>query len=663
MNPLEALIAQLAMLGEPSQPDQNPTMNEEVEQREFERTMKRIREEELRGMEGKDPEVPQVPAPERGNRLAQTMERPTFRSPDRMPSQMGEDEPEARRNMQDILLLRQQWRRDRPGQPLPDMYRLPFDPPGKLGPHPEGPPVGEGPAQGNRLAFVPGPEGGIPAPPEQGNPLSRMMGRLFPPTSPSAADPDLHAQGVMEEVQRLNPRYKPGQRESDMVEERGPPLVSEEEREMSRSSIFDRGLRFGPGDLDKASDDELKGALRETERKSTGLPADLPDDELKRLFEAKQAGRPSLYEAHDIQFKALGLAPQAIGHAIQSVTDSVRRLMQREAGQPFTNDDVRDALIAGPGTLLPGFARMAGGLGVMGGKGGASTADVLKWARDHPEFEKLADGYFKKLQKQRVEQGKETFETVKETGSLAKDPGVQWRNLQDQEKMARLAKAVKQSDLGEAAERAAAWELYTTKGPGGPESTLGVAGGRVKGPAQLPKKPPLPEEVAAFAQQQSQMGLGPMEVREAVRAQFPQAGANLQQIMDIIQPLKERVTPQNVKPLLDELGLVIKNERRAGAAGKKTTYLEVVDPSKPELTKTTIRIPKNEHQGYPVPERMKGRFFDTGRLNVERPASEASGRPAVKAMDIPKWQSFDEKGGAYAELENLAAALRARFGK
>lgn len=81
---------------------------------------------------------------------------------------------------------------------------------------------------------------------------------------------------------------------------------------------------------------------------------------------------------------------KGVGHMVTSVTDAAGRIMRdyRPGSGEFGDEMVQDSLIAGPGVLLPGVARAAGGraageLGVMGsGALRSNVADTITWLHE-----------------------------------------------------------------------------------------------------------------------------------------------------------------------------------------------------------------------------------------------------------------------------------------
>lgn len=81
---------------------------------------------------------------------------------------------------------------------------------------------------------------------------------------------------------------------------------------------------------------------------------------------------------------------KGVGHMVTEITDAAGRIMRdyRPGSGEFGDEQVRDSLVAGPGALLPGFARAAGGgvageLGVMGsGATRANVADTIAWLHE-----------------------------------------------------------------------------------------------------------------------------------------------------------------------------------------------------------------------------------------------------------------------------------------
>jgi transposase-like protein len=131
------------------------------------------------------------------------------------------------------------------------------------------------------------------------------------------------------------------------------------------------------------------------------------------------------------------------------------------------------ALQAGPGALAYGYGRGAGAAGAFGSEA-PNVKALISAMRGRPEFESLADQIYQKLMTTRA---RTVSPSAQQANSLAP------RNSPEGLSVAKLQRGTDAEQLGEIAERAAAWKLY--KQMLGTDFELGAAGGAAKFKPQL----------------------------------------------------------------------------------------------------------------------------------------------------------------------------------
>lgn len=253
----------------------------------------------------------------------------------------------------------------------------------------------------------------------------------------------------------------------------------------------------------------------------------------------------------------LAVDPARAGRAAQFALETVTAPLSAfaklyERGyEPGTGDTkgVDLALQAGPGALVPGFGRAAGGVGALGGTPPKVTA-LVSAMRGKPEFEAMADQIYAKLKGVRAE----TVTPAAKTASGLVDP-----SSAEGLSLSKLQRQTDTERLGEVAERAAAWRLYEKEL--GTDFELGAAGGRSAMKPQiseadfqemhalLKKHPQHADEIRAS------YGLYSEEPARAVTMQPAQTNSPNLQVLPETPPVREPRIRSQVNRRLDDDGI------------------------------------------------------------------------------------------------------------
>lgn len=260
---------------------------------------------------------------------------------------------------------------------------------------------------------------------------------------------------------------------------------------------------------------------------------DMPSFESPSVVEGAGLGTPEeRLAAHGLTPGSLlatyAAAPAAIYKTfVEHVFRANKALMSEEGqyrpGQEDSKGVALGQIAVGPmmaaglarATWAPRFSGAVHGgveLGAMGGKEPPKITALVDAWRDHPEFEALSNQYYRQLTAERG--------VVKDSVNAFSEAVYPNRDF---EKVMRLDDLHDFKDLGQVAERAAAWELYS-KSLGGNEFELGAMGGRGR---QAPSRPTLDvvaadleRDIAKFESGLQKEGRTPQQIADAINGRY-----------------------------------------------------------------------------------------------------------------------------------------------